>query len=124
MKYSFEWLKEYVSLRMPLERLAERLTLSGLEVLSTQKTEGDTILEIEITPNRPDLLSHLGLAREVAALTRQGMRSPRLRKFPSLKGRPLSVQVLDKKGCPRYTGRLFESIQVGSSPSWTSCLVT
>ena len=49
--------------------LIERLTMAGLEVEAVEYIAGDTVLEIEITPNRPDCLSILGLAREIGAIT-------------------------------------------------------
>ena len=69
MKYSLEWLKAYVPIRFSPEALAERLTMAGAEVAAVKKEGDDFILEIEITPNRPDLLSHIGLSREIAAMT-------------------------------------------------------
>ncbi len=122
MKYSFNWLKEYVAIRLPLDRLAERLTLTGLEVVSLEKRGDDTILEVEVTPNRPDLLSHIGVAREIAALTGSRLKLPRIAKQTLQKKRqqllPLPISILDKRGCPRYIGRLFESVQVRPSPAW------
>ena len=69
MKISTNWIKDYVKFRPPLERLAERLTLAGLEVKRIEPAAGskDCVFEIEITTNRPDWLSHLGVAREIAA---------------------------------------------------------
>jgi len=120
MKVSLEWLKEFVQIRLPVEKLSERLTMGGLEVTKTEKKEGDTILEIEITPNRPDLLSHIGIARDIAALT--GMRF----KLPShhpLRAHtrntlPLRISIQDKKGCLRYIGKLFSQIEIGETPAW------
>jgi len=118
MKYSFAWIKDYVSIRTPLEKLSDRLTMAGLEVISIDRKGGDTVFEIEVTPNRPDLLSHIGTAREIAALTGEKLRMPRVGRPPSPKGNPPTIKIDDKKGCLRYTGRLFEAVQVGPSPSW------
>ena len=81
---------------------------------------GDTILDLDITPNRPDCLSVLGIAREVAALTGTSVREP-----PSdyqEAGRPikerLSVQIADRDLCPRYCAALIEGVQIGPSPPW------
>jgi phenylalanyl-tRNA synthetase beta chain len=81
---------------------------------------GDTILDLDITPNRPDCLSVLGVAREVAALTGTSVREP-----PSdyqetgraIKER-LSVQIADRDLCPRYCAALIEGVQIGPSPPW------
>ena len=119
MRYSFEWLKTYVSIRLTPAALAERLTMAGMEIASIRTEGSDSILEVEITPNRPDLLSHIGLAREIAALTggklklsHSALRTPRSARSP------LRISVQDRRGCPRYTGRFFDAVQVGVSPRW------
>lgn len=78
------------------------------------------VLELGITPNRPDLLSHAGIAREVAAATGKRMRSPRwhlLERGPDT--RTLAkVLVDDPKGCPKYVARVLRNVKVGPSPKW------
>jgi len=95
----------------------------------------DTILDLEITPNRPDLLSHWGLTREIAAfadlpppdscklLTKEnpfaqqvlGSQSSILNPQSSP---PFSVRVEDPAGCPRYTARIIRGVKAGPSPDW------
>lgn len=77
----------------------------------------DTILEIEITPNRPDLLSHHGLARELAALTGRPLRALDL---PSVATAPAGdlVAMRTAEACPFYSARLIEGVKVGPSPDW------
>ena len=68
MKVPFNWLKDYVDVgRMSPEEVAKRLTMAGLEVVLIERAGKDLIFNLEITPNRPDCLSMLGIAREVAA---------------------------------------------------------
>src|SRR5207237_2383583 len=75
----------------------------------------DTILEINVTPNRPDALSHLGIARELSALTRTPVRAPQTR--PAGKGTlPARVDVEDAQRCPRYVARVIEGVRIGPSP--------
>jgi len=62
------WLKEYVDITLTPKELGEKLTEVGLGVEKITKTSDDTIFELEITPNRPDLLSIIGIAREIAAI--------------------------------------------------------
>ena len=69
-----EWLREHVPVRLSVERLAHRLTLAGLEVTEIEQADGQPVLVLEITPNRPDCLSMLGIAREVAAITGQRLK--------------------------------------------------
>ncbi|MFH1857728.1 MAG: phenylalanine--tRNA ligase beta subunit-related protein, partial [Candidatus Omnitrophota bacterium] len=122
MKISLEWLKELVPIRLSTAALSERLTMGGLEVVGSEKTGGDTILEIEITPNRPDLLSHVGIAREIAALTGVQMKLAFAKRLPmkalSSKKTAPRITLQDKAGCLRYLGWLFDGVQVGPSPSW------
>ena len=68
MKISTLWLKDYVKIRGSEEALADRLTMAGLEVERIEKASKGLVFETEVTSNRPDWLSYLGVAREVAAL--------------------------------------------------------
>jgi phenylalanyl-tRNA synthetase beta chain len=84
------------------------------DVLSTS----DTVLEIEVTPNRPDQLSHLGVAREVGALYSTPVRYP-YRDVPRPEGDGrLVVDIADPLDCYRYTGRIVRGVKVSRSPSW------
>src|SRR5689334_24351725 len=68
MIVSWNWLTDYLKLDMPVEVLTERLALAGLNHESTEEVGGDLAIDLEVTSNRPDCLSHLGVAREVAVL--------------------------------------------------------
>lgn len=80
----------------------------------------DVVLEVNVTPNRPDALSHLGVAREVAVATGAPLRLPEPRLAES--GEPASskvkVRVEDAVRCPRYTARVIENVKIGPSPQW------
>ena len=116
MKVTYNWLKDFVDIRLSPDELAEKLTLAGLEVVSLNKAAGDFIFEIEITSNRPDWLSIYGVAREVAAIT-----GKKLKKFPSFRMPPsggkvsLKIQIKDKKDCPYYCARLIRGVRVQPS---------
>ena len=98
---------------------------SGLLILSPDAKVGapiadifpaDTILEVEITPNRGDLLSHFGLAREIAALTEKKLKStPREAKI-SLK--KTGVNITSTRECPFFSARKIDNVSVGPSPQW------
>jgi phenylalanyl-tRNA synthetase beta chain len=81
---------------------------------------GDTILDLNITPNRPDCLSVLGVAREVAALTGGSVREPP-HTYPE-EGPPIqervSVEIADPDLCYRYVATLVDGVKVGPSPTW------
>jgi phenylalanyl-tRNA synthetase beta chain len=79
---------------------------------------GDTILDVEITPNRGDLLSHYGLAREIAALTKKKLRSD-ARLSQTLKfSKTGSAKISANKECPFFSARRIENVKVGASPQW------
>ena len=78
MKLSVSWLKKYIDVKLSPEKLAEALTMSGTAVERIEKKGPESILEIEVTTNRPDCLSILGLAKEVSALTGKKVLSPKI----------------------------------------------
>jgi phenylalanyl-tRNA synthetase beta chain len=82
----------------------------------------DAILEVEVTPNRPDCLSVLGVAREVAALTGGRLRPPdcAVREDPAVTTAGWRVTIDDPALCPRYAARLITDVTVGPSPAWLS----
>ncbi|MCM8775849.1 MAG: phenylalanine--tRNA ligase subunit beta [Candidatus Omnitrophica bacterium] len=121
MKISTNWLKEFVKFSPPVERIAERLTMCGLEIkdIRPSPAHGDIIFETEVTTNRPDWLSHLGVAREIAAVENLSLKLPDTiaatnRPLPS--GWRIHLKELD--GCPYYTGVLIEGIQWCDSPDF------
>ncbi|NQT46649.1 MAG: phenylalanine--tRNA ligase subunit beta [Candidatus Omnitrophica bacterium] len=121
MKISYDWIKEYVDIRMAPETLEEALTMSGTEVISSEKLGDDRIMELEVTPNRPDCLSMVGMAREISAVTGKRFKKPtaKLPSFKVLKDQtPLKIEIKDKDLCPRYTGRIIKGVEVKPSPVW------
>jgi phenylalanyl-tRNA synthetase beta chain len=78
----------------------------------------DDVLELETTPNRPDLLAVYGVAREVAALYGLELAPPPGRDPERAGDEPVDVEVEDVEGCPRYVGRLFRGVSVAASPPW------
>lgn len=117
MKISYIWLKDYVDFRLIPEELAKRLTLAGLEVTSLQRFGKDSIFEIEPTPNRPDTLSVIGIAREVAAITGAKLKAKGYRQKVR-NTHPISIKIEDNKACPLYTARIIDGVKVGHSPDW------
>jgi len=80
----------------------------------------DEVLDLSVTPNRPDCLCAMGIAREVAALTQQKMKYPvlSLSKEGGEVHRKTSVTLLDPDLCPRYVARVIEGVKIGPSPRW------
>ena len=79
MIVSWNWLKQYVPLDMPLEELERRLMMSGLNHERTDEVGGDLAIDLEVTSNRPDCLGHIGVAREVAVLWNLSLKHPAAR---------------------------------------------
>jgi phenylalanyl-tRNA synthetase beta chain len=122
MKISYNWLKEFVDITIPPRQLAERLTMVGLAVDAVEEHGDDAVLEIDLTSNRPDCLSHLGVAREVAAILDVPMKKDLgagRQGDAALKTAALtSVEITAPELCPRYTARLIKGVQIGPSPDW------
>jgi len=79
----------------------------------------DEVLEVNVTPNRPDALSHAGIAREVAALFETTWRLPAPDEVPHIalpQGRGIDIDIRDHSACPRYAGRFVLNLKVGPSP--------
>ncbi len=79
----------------------------------------DTILDVEITPNRGDLLSHYGLAREIAALTEKALSPLKTRRLKAVKlVADATIEIAEPNECPFYSARRIENVTVGPSPEW------
>ncbi|MEW6108705.1 MAG: phenylalanine--tRNA ligase subunit beta [Nitrospirota bacterium] len=118
MRISFEWLKDFVDIRVPAEKIADGLTMAGLEVEGMEDVNGDTIFEVNVTPNRPDCLSILGIAREAAAVFGTPLKTPDTFIDEVIPDPAFKVEISDPELCGRYAGRLIEGVTVGDSPDW------
>ncbi len=95
----------------------------GLEVgapLSSIYGLNDYMLEFELTPNRPDSMSAIGIARDVAALAGCEMRRPEVSLTEEQEKTSDSIEVIieDAEFCPRYTARIVKNVKIGPSPKW------
>ncbi|NDD62895.1 MAG: hypothetical protein EBZ36_02780 [Acidobacteria bacterium] len=118
MKISYNWLREIVDTDLEPRELAVRLTMAGLAVDEVEPHGDDQVLEIDLTSNRPDCLSHLGVAREAAVLCGAKLKLPAAGLSPN-GGRTsdeTSVEIRDAELCPRYTARLIRGVKIGPSP--------
>ncbi|MFP4070279.1 MAG: phenylalanine--tRNA ligase subunit beta, partial [Opitutales bacterium] len=84
--------------------------------------DADTVLDLEVTPNRVDALCHLGIARELAARFGLKLRYPEVKASPSNPGGqaalPHGVEVRDWDACPHYTATCIKGVKIGPSPKW------
>jgi len=120
MKIALSWLKEFVNVRVEPRRLQRDLTMLGLNVESMAEAGGDRVLDAEVTTNRPDCLSHYGVARELATLYRQPLKFPKiaLREAAEPAKAAASIEIDDPDLCARYCGRVIRNVQVKPSPEW------
>ena len=120
MKISLNWLKDYVQITESAQILAELMSNLGFTTESIEKFGNDTVIDIEITSNRGDCLSHIGIAREIAAATGRELKLPKI-EYEAVKkdiSHLVSVEILEPALCGRYTARIIEGVKVGPSPDW------
>ena len=79
---------------------------------------GETILALDVQPNRPDCLGVVGIAREVAALLATGLREPPLERLGDKSPKGLDVRIEDEQACPRFAAALLSGVRIGDSPAW------
>ncbi|MEK7095599.1 MAG: phenylalanine--tRNA ligase subunit beta [Patescibacteria group bacterium] len=119
MKVSYNWLKWYIPEAPEAEKLADIITYHLAEVETVEKFNDNHILDIKILPHRAhDLLSHQGIAREVASLLNINFVDPTPKyKIPESKPTNLKINILTDKD-RRHVGRVVRGVTVGPSPEW------
>ncbi|MEM9296551.1 MAG: phenylalanine--tRNA ligase subunit beta, partial [Planctomycetota bacterium] len=117
MLASLAWINAYLDRPVGLEEAVETLTGVGFPVEETRAVEGgDTALDVEVTSNRPDMLSHVGVARELGAALGRALAAP----APAgLAASPATGLVgIEDPGCSLFTGVVIRGVKVGPSPAW------
>ena len=116
MDISYNWLKDLVKTGLTADEVAAELTRVGLAVEGIHTHGDDFVLDIDLTSNRPDCLSHLGIARELAVSQKlaiaRGNSEARSDADPSL------VTIVDPDLCHRFTARIIRGVKIGPSPQW------
>jgi phenylalanyl-tRNA synthetase beta chain len=119
MKLSYTWLKEWVDVPWDAQALGSRLTMAGFELEGMAKIGDDFILELNVTPNRGDVMSVLGIAREVSALTGHPLRGPARRAVGAELTDTFPVRVEAPAACPTFCGRVIRGVDnLARSPVW------
>ena len=118
MRVSFDWLKDFVKVDATPEAVAEKLTMTGLEVEAIERIDGDAVFEVNVTPNRADCLSIIGIARELSASYNVPLVFPELNVVSESKSLDFNVDIKDPELCCRYAGRIVHKLKVGPSPDW------
>jgi len=103
---------------------------AGIMVLDEDATPGsamgsylsgnDVTLELDLTPDRPDALGHIGVARDLAALLGKELKVPavKLVEAAAATAAEITVEIQDVEACPRYAARLVKDIKIADSPAW------
>jgi len=118
MNISYNWLKDLVEVNLSSQELATKLTNVGLAVEGIHEFENDFVFDIDLTSNRPDCLSHLGVSREIGAITNYELR---ITKYESQKPKTEDqtlVTIKDADLCHRFTARIIRNVKIGNSPDW------
>lgn len=114
------WLADYVDWDLDAEALADRLSMSGLNLEELKRLDDGFALDLEVTSNRPDCLGHIGVAREIAVLLNQTLRikDPQPTESGPSVADQVKVQIECPELCSRYSARIIRNVQVGPSPEW------
>jgi len=120
MKISLEWLNDYIEMGLAAEAIAEILSDLGFPCEGIEQVGDDVVLDVEVTSNRGDCLSHIGVARELAAATGKEMKLPQVELAEGEKAASdyVQVEIQEPELCGRYTARMIEGVKVGPSPDW------
>jgi phenylalanyl-tRNA synthetase beta chain len=117
VKLVYSWLRELVPVPGDPDHVAATLGLRGFEVASIEHGR-QPVIDFEITANRPDCLSVIGLAREAAAAYGLPLQLPDRTMPPAGQPQPIEVTIEDPELCPRYCAQVFEVRSSGSAPAW------
>ncbi|MHB8411313.1 MAG: phenylalanine--tRNA ligase subunit beta [Candidatus Acidiferrales bacterium] len=120
MKVLYNWLKEFADITAPATELRSRLSMAGVAVDSVDETPAGPVLDAEITINRPDLLGHLGIAREIAALYKLDLKrvQPKFQESAETAPKAARVEIECPDLCARYTARIIRGVKIQPSPDW------
>jgi phenylalanyl-tRNA synthetase beta chain len=124
MKILLSWLREFVPIDIEPLALATHLSLLGFAVDALTAEGDETVLDIDVTTNRPDALSHFGMAREVAARYGLPLAAPAAASGEPSRTRPRGrrkdamVEIAAPELCGRYSARLIRGVEVKPSPNW------
>jgi len=120
MKISLNWLCDYIEIEHSAEEVAELLSDLGLPCEGIEYLDDDAVIDVEVTSNRGDCLSYIGIARELAAVTEKELKMPVVELEESDKdvAEFAGVEIAEPDLCGRYTARIIEEVKVGPSPDW------
>jgi phenylalanyl-tRNA synthetase beta chain len=124
MNISYNWLKDLIDIDLSVEETATQLTRVGLAVDGVHPYADDFVIDIDLTSNRPDCLSHLGVARELRVITEKELITAAQSHgdeinipYPAVLS-PDIVKIENPELCYRFTARIIRGVKIGPSPDW------
>ena len=122
MKVVYNWLKDFVDVTATPDDLASRLALSGTNIGGVEKGAHGAVIDAEVSSNRPDSLSHYGIAREISAVYKLPLKAvpqPKLAESSSAKvSDAVKVEIQSPELCGRFTARVIRGVKIAPSPAW------
>jgi phenylalanyl-tRNA synthetase beta chain len=120
MLISYNWQRELTSTKLDPQEVRERLTNVGLAVDAVEERDGDYVLDVEVPSNRGDCLSHIGIARELAAIEKSQIanRKSEISRTAGKTSARTAVEIRDADLCPRYAARVIRGVKIEPSPDW------
>jgi phenylalanyl-tRNA synthetase beta chain len=118
MLVPISWLKEYIEIKLPINELMWKLTEIGLTCEKLEKINGQEVLDIEVTANRPDWMSVLGVAWEIAAIQGEKVKEPKIKELAKPK-KILPIKLKNNfKAIERWSAVVISGIEIKPSPEW------
>ena len=121
MNISYNWLKDLVEIDLLPTDLAKKLTNVGLAVEGIHEFGDDFVFDIDLTSNRSDCLSHLGVAREISTITNSKLKIPNSKSNENRESGISNLELVkieDADLCHRFTARIIKNVKIGASPEW------
>jgi phenylalanyl-tRNA synthetase beta chain len=120
MRVVYNWLKEFVDVPVTAEELASKLALTGTNIGGVQHGALGTVIDAEVTSNRPDCLGHLGIAREVSAIYGIPLKTlaPQVALSSANVLGEVKVDIQAPDLCGRFTARAIQGVKIQPAPQW------
>jgi phenylalanyl-tRNA synthetase beta chain len=118
MNISYNWLKDLVEIDLTPQEIAEKLTSVGLAVEGIHAHKDDFVFDVDLTSNRGDCLSHLGVAREIAAIQNSKLKIKNYEDQKSQTENQNLITIEDADICNRFTARIIRNVKILPSPRW------
>ncbi len=124
MKFSLNFIQDFIKVKVSAQKLSELLTMAGMEVESLKKSENDWIFDIEVTTNRYDWLSLVGIAKEVATVLGQKLDIKYPAKSKDIILNNQRIVINEYSSCPYYIGCGIKGVKIKKSESWLKERIT